>query len=279
MNRIKDTLKHAVGQVAELAFPYLGKDIDNARNTTRAPRLKRAIIHARLQRAKASGDHDAVEKALSTFWKGNPGDAFFSRHSDARFQLFLDHHLVIIEALRDFLESDRSGFHRIVEIGCGEGRALAHCFGQMPHITSAVGLDINATVINQASAEHADNKELSFIEADGTDWLTANPSPGTVLFVNGGVLEYFSPEKLEKLLNTLAAHPSAAIVLIEPAAPGHDLENNNDSIVFGYENSFSHNHRYRLTQAGFEILHTTELQIGQVRWILMLGVCPGPSSR
>lgn len=98
-----------------------------------------------------------------------------------------------------------------------------------------------------------------------------------MLLCNGGVLEYFSPESFDKLLQTLATHPPSAIVLIEPVALDHDLENETESKVFGYENSFSHNHRYRLNKAGFEILHCTEMRIGNVRWMLMLGKSPDGS--
>ena len=35
----KDALKRVIGRVAELARPDLGREIDEARNPTRAPRL------------------------------------------------------------------------------------------------------------------------------------------------------------------------------------------------------------------------------------------------
>ena len=277
MGRTKDALKLAIGRLAELAFPQMAHEIDEARNTAQAPMFKRAILHARLQRSKARGDHGAVEKALSAFWKSNAGDAFHESYSDVRFELFLERHYMVIDALCDLLERNESRFHRLVEIGCGDGRVLAHCFEQMPAISSAVGLDINAAIIKRVSAEHDPADGLAFVEADGTAWLESNPAPGTVLFSNGGVLEYFSPKNLDRLFRTLAAHPPAAVVLIEPVALDHDLENECESKVFGYESSFSHNHRYRLNHAGFEVLHCTELRIGDVRWLLMLGTCPsGP---
>lgn len=275
MGRTKDTLKLVIGRVAERTFPQLARDIDQVRNTARAPMLKRAILHARLHRAKARGDHAAVEKALSASWKGHSGDSFFGRYADARFGLFIEQHYAVIDALRELLETDGNGLHRLVEIGCGEGRVAAHCAEHLPALTTAFGLDINATVVERARADHREVGKLSFVEADATDWLEANPEPGTVLLSNGGVLEYFSPQKFDRLLTGLAAHPPAAVVLIEPVAMDHDLEKEPDSKVFGIERSFSHNHRHRLTRAGFEILFGSERQIGDVRWMLMLALNRG----
>ncbi|PHQ68851.1 MAG: hypothetical protein COB93_09575 [Sneathiella sp.] len=274
MSRAKDAMKHAVGWFAERAFPSLANEIDEARNTEQRVVLKRCILHARMQQAKAKGDYGSVEKSLSAFWAGDSGDKFFSgdANADARFERFLKQHHMVIDALRDFLDLAGSDFHRLVEIGCGEGRVLTHCFEQIPAISSAIGLDINKTIIDRASAEYAAVADLSFFNSDGVDWLEANPSPGTVVLFNGGVLEYFSSVKFDNVLKALAACPPAAIALIEPVAADHDLENDVTSRIFGGENSFSHNHRHRLSEAGFEVIYSTELKEGGIRWVLMLGV-------
>ncbi|MEX0828136.1 MAG: class I SAM-dependent methyltransferase [Haliea sp.] len=275
MYRLKDMVKYAIGSVAERVNPGIAADIDAARNTDKAVKIKHFILFARLQKAKTSGDEEAVERALAAFWKGNSGDIFHRQHTNIRFNLFREKHYSVIEALTELLEEKKGQFHRLIEIGCGDGRALVHCFKELPGITTAIGLDINAAIIEQISEEFKNIEGLSFAEADGTEWLAAHPGGGTVLFANAGVLEYFSPENFDKLLSTLAAYSPAAIALVEPASPDHDLENDTESRVFGYENSFSHNHRYRLAAAGFDILHARDLVIGSTRWILMLGLHRG----
>jgi len=108
--------------------------------------------------------------------------------------------------------------------------------------------------------------------AEARDWLQMHPQPGTIVLSNGGVLEYFSQTKFDGLLRTLALSPPAAIALIEPVAPSHDLESQTESFVFGAENSFSHNHRERLGAAGFDVVFEKEMRISNVRWMLMIGI-------
>jgi trans-aconitate methyltransferase len=161
-----------------------------------------------------------------------------------------------------------------VEIGCGDGNALTYCAERLPSLSEVIGLDINAAVIARNSAEQPAGGRLSFARAEARDWLIANPKPGTVVLSNGGVLEYFSRDNLDQLFQALAQSPPAAIVLIEPVAPAHDLATQPDSFAFGHENSFSHNHAHRLRQAGFDVAFAQEMQISDVRWMLMIGVLP-----
>jgi len=272
MGRASDALKLIVGRAAEAAFPRLGREIDEGRNNARAARLKRAIVYARLRRAQALGDAAAVEAALSAFWKGAAGDRFFSRHAEDRFNMFRDHHADVVEALAATLEASDGRFSRLVEIGSGEGAVLAYCAERLPGITQAIGLDINAAVVADAAARHPPGGKLSFVNTDARDWLAANPQAGTVLLSNGGVLEYFSQDAFDRLLQALAAAPPAAIVLVEPVAPGHDLDSQMESFTFGRENSFSHNHRHRLEQAGFEVVFEEPKPIWEHRGMMMIGI-------
>lgn len=275
MGKAKNALKLIVGRVAELACPELGREIDDARNTSHAAALKRAILYARLRRAQSRGDAAAIEDALAAFWIGDSGDRFHDRFAKERFDLFREHHAVVIDELAGVLEASAQHFSRLVEIGCGDGKVLAYCAGRLPSISEAIGLDINAAVIARVASERPVGGRLSFARAEAREWLTANPQPGTVMLSNGGVLEYFSQANLDQLLRALAQSPPAAIVLIEPVAPAHDLASQPDSFAFGYENSFSHNHACRLTEAGFRVAFAQEMQISQVRWMLMIGVTDG----
>ena len=272
MGRARDALKLMIGRVAELALPELGREIDGVRNTARAPRLKRAILYARLRRAHALGDIAGMDDALSAFWQGGPGDRFHASFAEERFGVFREHHAVVIDALAGLLERSDLRFSRLVEIGCGDGRVLGHCADRLPSISQAVGLDINAAVISRAAAEHSVDGRLAFANADARDWLTAHPQPGTVMLSNGGVLEYFSQDNVDRLFRAVALAPPAAIVLIEPASPDHDLNSQAESFAFGHEYSFSHNHRRRLRQAGFDVVFEEETRVFNARLIMMIGL-------
>lgn len=272
MGRAKDALKLIIGRTAELAFPELGREIDETRNTARAPGLKRAILHARLRRAQSRGEIAVIESALAAFWKGDSGDRFHDNYAQERLNLFRERHSGVIDTFAGLFEHSGVHFSRLVEIGCGDGTVLAWCTERLPWIPEVTGLDINATVIERISAEQPPGGRLSFVNAEARDWLMANPRPGTVMLSNGGVLEYFSQDNLDRLLQTLALSPPAAIVLIEPVSPDHDLRGQSESFVFGRESSFSHNHRYRLNKAGFDVVFSEEIQISNVRWMLMIGL-------
>lgn len=272
MSRTRDALKLMIGRVAELALPELGREIDSARNAARAPRLKRAILYARLRRAHAQGDLGGVEEALSAFWKGGPGDKFHASFAEDRFRVFREQHAEVIDALAGILSTSGEPFSRLVEIGCGDGLVLGYCAEHLPSIAQVVGLDINAAVIARAASEHASDGRISFAQADAREWLTANPLPGTMMLSYGGVLEYFSQENVDRLFQALALAPPAALVLVEPAAADHDLETQPDSFAFGHEYSFSHNHRRRLAQAGFEVVFEKETRAFNARLIMTIGL-------
>lgn len=272
MGKTKSALRVLVGTVAELTMPHLGRELDDARNPERAPKLKRAILLARLQRAERLGDAAAVERALAAFWRGEAGDRFHGEYAQERFALFRTHHAGVIDALHSFVQTSGVGLDRLVEIGCGDGSVLAYCADVLPWVKSAIGLDVNATVIAQASARQPPASRLSFACAEARDWLTANPQAGTVVLSNGGVLEYFSQENFDRLLQALALASPAALVLVEPLADDHDLERRAGSYTFGKESSFSHNHRARLNQAGFEVVFEQPTQFEETRAVMMIGV-------
>lgn len=271
MSRARNALKLAIGRVAELALPALGREIDEDRNPARAPALKRAILYARLRRAQAAGDASAIEGALAAFWTGQAGDRFHDRFADERFGLFREHHAVTVEVLAGLVE-DGLEISRLVEIGCGDGAVAAYCAERLTAIPQVVGLDINAAVIARNCGRQPAGSRLSFVRGEARDWLTANPQPGTAVLTNAGVLEYLSQENLDRLLQALAPAPPAAVALIEPVAPEHDLDRQDASFVFGREKSFSHNHRRRLENAGFEIVWAQETRAWDTRWMMMVGV-------
>jgi SAM-dependent methyltransferase len=272
MSKASDTLKLIVGRTAAAVFPQLGREIDEGRNNARSARLKRAIVYARMRSAQAHGDDAAVEDVLAAFWKGASGDRFFSKSAEDRFKMFRDNHAGVVDALAALLVAEGGTFSRLVEIGTGEGAVLAYCAEHLPGITQAIGLDINASVVADASARHPPGGKLAFVNTDARTWLAANPQPGTVLLSNGGVLEYFSEAAFDGLLQALAAAAPAAVALVEPVAPDHDLATRRGSFTFGAENSFSHNHRHRLERAGFEVVFEEATPIFGHRGVMMIGI-------
>lgn len=266
----RDRLKRAVGRLALVLVPPLARVIDLHRFPATRARLAEAMRYARLTRASAESDLPRVEAELAAFWQGDRGDRFHTHWNDDRVSHFLTEHSPLIDRFAALAAARRFEATRLVEIGCGDGRVLDLVAGRLPSIPAFIGIDLNAEAVAGARARLAGQARIAFHQGDGKAWLDAHPQGGTVLFTNGGVLEYFAPASLDRLFATLAAQAPAAAVLIEPREPGHDFDTQPESRIFGRENSFSHNYRARLQAAGFTLAELSFLHTGLADWVLVV---------
>jgi len=268
MTPAKRLAKALAGTAVELVRRDLVREIEAGDHSGRGLRLKQWILHARLERARLRGDSAAVGRALAAYWQGDTGDFFYDRYRE-RFQTwFLGPHQVIVDQLARL--SARRPYARLIEIGCGDGRVLDHCARRLPRIPAFLGLDINPTIIARNRQDHAGNPRLAFEAGEAMAWLPARMGEGTVLMTYGGVMEYFPPADLAQVFALLARPRQAAVALVAPVDPAHDLAADPVSHVFGQENSFSHPHRHMLETAGFTIEFEQEMPLGGVRWMLIL---------
>lgn len=159
----------------------------------------------------------------------------------------------------------------LIDLGCGNGKTLAEIDDQLGGVPFAMGVDICDPAIAAAKAEFADRPTLEFHCAEGKAFLAEWSKPGTLLLTNAGVLEYWHRKDIAELLGALAAARGTAVFLIEPLAPDYDLKRDTRSVIFGKEQTFSHNYRNLLTEAGFTITHCHEMQAGKFRNILIGG--------
>jgi SAM-dependent methyltransferase len=264
---LRETLKRAVGGAAEVLLPQVVVEVETGTNPDRMPRVKSAILAARMHRAKRLGRSEEVQAALAAVWRGPFGNRFHVSNNEARLRLTLDAHGAAVGALSALLASGRYG--RLVEIGCGDALVLEHVMRTAPDSVRAVGLDLNEVALTRARNRLDAAARTTFVQADGAEWIAANPQAGTVLFTNGGVLEYFAPESVDSILTSLAAAAPAAVVMIEPLDPAHDLGADPTSRIFGREDSFSHNYPARLARAGFRVASCSEVQTDGIRWLMV----------
>lgn len=273
MTGLKDRIRIAIGGLAARAAPRLVREIDAGVQTGRNIRLKRWILLARTRDALERGDETEVSRALMTQWRSESANRFYDKYP-ARFgEWFLGPHQAIVDEMARLAEE--TPFDLLVEIGCGDGQVLAHCAERMPGIPSCVGIDINRSIIARNRATYADRPRLRFVAGNAETWLMRNTGPRTLLFSYGGVMEYFSRGSLRRIFGDLAAKPGSAVALVEPVAPGHDLEHDAGSFSFGEERSFSHNHGAILAAAGFEERYRFETRLGGARWMMMLARVQG----
>jgi SAM-dependent methyltransferase len=268
MAHSRETMKLLAGNLLEVLAPWVRRDLDANRHSGRFIKLKRWILYARTARAKARGDARALQKSLFHFWRADTADVYFDRYQDRYEKWFLGPHHEIVDQLAKLARS--GAYTRLVEVGCGAGRVLQHCASAMPQVPEFIGVDINPVIIARDEAAFAQNPRLQFLSADASVWLQENARPGTILLTYGGVMEYFSAETLTSIFRGLAQHHPAAVALVEPVDPNHDLAADPASHVFGQENSFSHNHEKLLQNAGYRTLFRKELRLGGVSWVMLL---------
>lgn len=266
----KHKLKMLLGTTAEKLIPQLAREVDTGASTGKHVRLKNWIVYSRLARAQEGGDTSSMSSAHFDYWKSDTSNAFYDQYTFRYEQWFLKHHAVLVDKVAEAC-GESGAYRRFLEIGCGDGRVTQYCQGKIAGLEEVVGLDINPTIISRNAKSPSLDSKIEWVHGHATEWLTAHPRSGTILFSYGGVLEYFAEEKLLELLATLGAHAPALIGLVEPIDPHHDLESVKKSYPFGAENSFSHNHRVLLEKSGYTVRFDQEMLVGGVRWTVMLG--------
>ena len=278
MPGVRARLGVLVGSIAEVVLPGLAREIDEGRGQShsQARRLKRAILHARLWRAERRNDPSAIEGALLGYWRSDVREGFYKAFV-ARFdRWFHGPHSRLVEALVEAAAANPR-LDRLIEVGCGDGRALAHLSERLPGLRELIGLDINARIIARNQRVHGDRPRLRFVQADARRWLADETRDGTILFSYGGVLEYLCEAELAVILERLGRHRDTAVALVEPVDPGHDLTHDARSHVHGPERTFSHNHQALLAAAGFTIRFAEELSLDGVRWMMILATASPPT--
>ena len=276
MSKAKSTFKYLIGRLLEILAPWIARDLDQDRHSGRFLRAKRWIFYARSVHARARGDVDALQKTLSDFWQADAADAYFDQYSDRFAKWFLGPHHEIVDQLAVLCRSN--DYSRLIEVGCGEGKVLEHCAAAMPAVQDFIGVDINPTIIARDKESFAQNSRLQFLTADAPIWLQENAQPGTILMTYGGVMEYFSAATLTTMFTNLAQHGRAAIALVEPVDPNHDLVHDAASHAFGQESSFSHNYEKLLLGAGYKIIFHKHLNFGGVSWVMILATTVLPNA-
>ena len=266
----KTAIKLWAGGLLEVFVPWITRDLDKGLNSGRFPKIKSWILQARAARARAGGDAGALQKSLFQIWRADTADAYFDQYLDRYQKWFLGPHHEIVDQLA--LLSRSGTYSRLVEVGCGAGRVLEHCAAAMPEVASFTGVDINPSIIARNKIDFAQNPRLQFLAADASTWLEQTAQPGTILMTYGGVMEYFAAPTLASMFRSLAQTGPAAVALVEPVDPAHDLAQDGASHAFGPENSFSHNHAKLLEAAGYVVTFHKTLHLGGASWVMLLAI-------
>lgn len=266
----KEQLKIALGAVFATVLPARATQLRASPTIGSSRKIERVIMAFLRDEARRNQDARFFERLHRDFWKGE-GGAVFSANCDHRFKdLFLDQQQEELAKLRAAWGDHKC--ERIIEVGCCSGLLLEHLTTTLPGVVSSIGVDLNPTQIenNQKSADF--DSRITFACADGLDFVISHARPGTLFVTNGGVLEYFSREQLNKMFTRIRDVGGCMFFSVEPVAPDHDWATTRQSVPFGEELSFSHNYRDAYESNGFRILHQRYVEFESWRWMATIAV-------
>lgn len=244
--------KARAGSLLRGLFPRLSRSVHAAPYDPAWDWRGRLIRNAHLHDAIRDRDHATLQRYLHHFWAAGESAGFFDRFTHRFEELFLRHHLGIVEALGRLAPVFAGRSPRLVEIGSGDGRVLDYLARQLPWVAEFHGIDLNAAQVAACRQRHAHDPRLHFHCEDALDWLRRQPEAPTILFANGGVLEYLRRGQVSALLSDLLDRGSPAVAaLTESLAVDHDLAADPASHPYGLELAFSHAYPAIAAEVGF----------------------------
>ena len=238
------------------------------------------IRNGHLHNAVANGDHALICQFLVDFWSSPASSEFYTGLSHRYETLFLRHHQAIVGETVKACQKTGGEFQKLIELGAGDGKVIEHFSRHLTAIPEVHAIDINAKQVSINQRIYADQPKLQFHHADIRKWIPEHAEGGTVVIVNGGVLEYLTRPELMTLFNHLSRNCFPCVVAItESIATDHDLENESETYPYGLELSLSHNYLAVLQECGFTVEFindrlTTAEEFGIAeRWLQVVAVC------
>jgi SAM-dependent methyltransferase len=264
-NPIMKTARIVTGKLVLKLNPKLKLSFINGRHPK--TKLERCAMVSLVSELHQSGNQAALAQLHRKLWESK--DAFrFYESTEGRFETIF---LGIKEKLDLILDkiTTETAVENVVEIGCGNGKLLAHIAQTRKDIVRHIGLDINEDQINANKVVFQDKPSFEFHACNASEWIAKNPLPKTVYITFGGVLEYFTEKELNQILEMISHNPSIGLIIYEPLAKQTNPSEYQTSVNFGAELSFSHAYSFFIRRAGLKIIFE-ELQPSDTgQWILL----------
>lgn len=211
----------------------------------------RLRVAALVDRHLKQGTMDRLARIQERFWAGQQATSFHTQ-AEKRFQTWwIERHSIVATWMLDEIKRLPGAYHELVEIGCGSGLVLADLATRLS-FGRFVGLDLSEEQI-RINRERFRDPRLHFEAGDAAAWIDQELKPGSIVFTNAGVLEYFSTDRLAALLSCVASRSPAMIAIVEPLGLDYDPDLESEPRTYGAENSLSRPYLRMLRHAGFTI--------------------------
>ncbi len=263
-NPVRLAFRRAIGRLACVLRPAAARSLAAGNGPDSLGLLDRLMLCALRQQAAQNGTLEAFTYVQQQrFWSSAAAADFHATQEQYFDDWFLGHNVVVLTELERALAD--GAYATLCELGCGSGKALDYLSRRLTRIEKFYGIDLSPEQIRRNVVRFTDPR-IAWVAADATRWIAANARPGWVFFSNNGVLEYLPLASVRQLFAHIAGSLGPALIsLCEPVGMSHDLERDLLSMPYGSEHSFSHNYPHLLREAGFRLLHNSEIQHGNHR--------------
>lgn len=268
-------IKMGIGHLLVVLLPRKAKTLAQTGITLnfQLNRIERLMKNAMLHTAEKQGGYANLAELHKNNWM-HQGKHFFEL-TDARFQNnFLPKASFVFDILKNNISSNEHEFSALVEIGTGSGSVLNYLSGKFPRIQKFIGIDLSLeqVAINNKKFE---GSKMEFVASDGYDWIMKHAQSNMIFVTYGGVLEYFTEQRISELLSHINKLRNIIFVAIEPVGADHDFNVTPHTQLYGSERSFSHNYPRLFKEAGFNLWHesTGELIDEGYRFIFLGAEC------
>lgn len=268
---IKQKAKGLLGEMLLPLFPARAKALGEHGFTHHGATfsvLDRLIVAGMAYRALRRKEFGRLGEYHRKFWGGEQAKVHHDHAQDRFTTVFLKYYTPLIDELEGFMAT-RERPAAMCEIGSGAGLLLDYLATRFSEVERFIGLDLDPVTTEETRRAFPDPR-LEFVTADAVDYIEKHGVSNWIYLTHNGVLEYFAPDILERLLRQIAALRPAAIALIEPVGKDHDFETQTDSWPYGQEFGFSHNYPHLLEKHGFRVLYRHEVDVYGVRVSLVL---------
>ena len=274
--KVKKKLKSIIGLI--LSYIFIKRRKELIKNGFSIPSfgyqlypiIDRLIKDGIIYKYEKSDNIQALSKFHKNYWQGEKSKFFFTSYNSRFEDVFLKNYMPIIDWLECFIKKHE--INNLIEIGTGNGKLVNYLSKRLTTINSFIGIDLNEAQIDKNKENYTD-ENVKFYSCNAIDWLRLNGTKNTVLVTNSGVLEYFSSNEVEELIEFAKNELSPIVFLIvEPLAIDFDLFSETKSRTFGYEQSFSHNYPKLFQKHNYSLEFQMESNAENARMLLLASV-------
>lgn len=257
----KKQIKYIVGSVLITLFPKKAARLEKRGLTmfdSKFTLMDRQMRYVILGKAESKNNFDKLSKIHNNFWVNQGINVFASNNSFKN--NFLPNCTFIFDIVKEKFFKNETQFKTLVEIGTGNGDVLHYLESNFPEIDKFIGIDLSTEQTKINKEKYKENLRLEFINSDVLEWIKKEGRENMIFVTSNGVFEYFTEQQLKEFIKYTYSLGQVLFVTIEPAVD-YNFEQHPNSIIYGFEKSFSHNYCQIFREFGFTIFHHSKKRL------------------